>query len=247
MAGQGGRLGRHSLHHAAVAAKGVDPVVEQLEAGPVEALGKPRACDRHADAGRETLAEGSGGGLDARRPVVLGVAGAPGIELTETLQVVERDRWPAQDLVALVDRLHAREVEQRVEKRRGMAGREHEPVPIRPDRVLRIEAEKALPERVDHRGHGHRSSGMARVRLLDGVDAERADGGDGELVGIGWQGHGRLLQELDEGGRAATSARTRARSRRTRPAGMPMSPRSRRARAGAFSAPVTTQRIRRER
>jgi hypothetical protein len=50
-----------------------------------------------------------------------------------------------------------------------MAGRQHEAVAIRPDRVIGIEAQEALPETVDDRRQRHRRPRMAGVGLLYGV------------------------------------------------------------------------------
>ena len=194
MTGQRGRLARDALHHAAVAGEGVDVVVEHLEAGPVEVLRHPPGGDGHADAGGHPLPERAGRGLDAGGPAVLRMARALRVELAEALDVVERDRQLAQALVLRVDRLHAGQVQQGVEQHRGVADGQHEAVAVRPDRVLGIEAEESLPEAVDDGRHGHRRSRVARVRLLHGVHAERADGVDAELVDrLGGHGRGFLI------------------------------------------------------
>src|SRR5215469_5993877 len=59
-----------------------------------------------------------------------------------------------------------------------MALGQHEPVPVWPDRVAGVEAEKTLPQRIGDRGHPHRGSRVARVRLLDRVHAQCPDGVD---------------------------------------------------------------------
>src|SRR5665213_4550580 len=86
-----GRLTRHALHHVAIAAKCVHVVIENLESRPIEMLRQPASSERHADAITATLAEWPGGGLDARRDAVLGVAGAFAIELPEFFDIVETD------------------------------------------------------------------------------------------------------------------------------------------------------------
>ena len=188
VAGQRGRLGGDPLHHVAVAAQRVDVVVEELVAGAVEVRRLPLGRDRHADRGRDALAERPGRRLDARRPAVLRMPRAARVDLAEALDVLERDRQLAEPLVRGVDRLHAGEVQQRVEQRRGVADREHEAVAAGPDRVVRVEAQEVLPERVGDRRHRHRRAGMTGVGGLHGVHRERADGGDGELVerGVGF-------------------------------------------------------------
>ena len=75
MGGERGGLGGDALHHAAVAAEGVDVEVDQvLEAGAVVACGHPAARQRHADAVGHALPERPGRRLDARGPAVLRVA-----------------------------------------------------------------------------------------------------------------------------------------------------------------------------
>ena len=182
MTGQRGRLGGDALHHVAVAAQRVDVVVEELVAGAVEVRRLPLGRDRHADRGRDALTERPGRRLDARRPAVLRMPRAARVDLAEALDVLERDRQLAEPLVGGVDRLHAGEVQQRVEQRRGVADREHEAVAAGPDRVVRVEAQEVLPERVGDGRHRHRRAGMTGVGGLHGVHRERADGGDGELV-----------------------------------------------------------------
>ena len=63
-----------------------------------------------------------------------------------------------------VDRLHAGEMQHRIEQHRGVAVGQHEAVAIGPDRIVRIEAQEMLPQRVNHRRQGHRRAGMAGIR-----------------------------------------------------------------------------------
>ena len=152
------RLRGDALHHAAVARLGVDVEVEEREAVAVVARSEPLACDRHADRGRDALAERARGRLDAARPAVLGVARALRAELPEPLEVVERNRGLTEDLVLGVDGADAGEVQQRPEQSGGVSRRQHEAVAVRPDRIGRIEAEEALPERVRDRRDADRVS-----------------------------------------------------------------------------------------
>ena len=140
VAGQRRRLRRDALHQAAVAANGIDVVVEDVEARPVVAVGEPLLGDGHAHARGDPLPERTGGGLDARNPVVLGVARGLAVELAETADVVERNRRLPQPLVVGVHRLCAGEMEHGPEQHRGVAVGEHEAIAVGPDRVLRIEA-----------------------------------------------------------------------------------------------------------
>ena len=182
VAGEGRRLRRDALHQAAVAADGVDVVVEDLEARPVVAVGEPLLGDGHADAGGDALAERAGRRLDAGDPVVLGMPGRLAVELAEPADVVERHRRLAEPLVVRVHRLRLREMQHRPEQHRGVAVRQHEPVAVGPDRVLRIEVHDAVPDRVDQRRERHRRAGVAGLGRLHRVDREGADRVDGKLV-----------------------------------------------------------------
>ena len=180
--GQRGGLGTDALHQAAVTAQRVDVVVEQLVSGPVEGGGLPEPGDGHADAGGDPGAQRAGGALDAGGPAVLGVAGALGVQLPEPAQVVQRHRGLADDLVVGVDRLDPGQVQHRVQQRRRVPDRQHEPVPVGPHRQLRVEPQVVLPQPVGHRGQRHRGTGVPRVGRLHRIHRQRADRIDGQLL-----------------------------------------------------------------
>ena len=69
-------------------------------------------------------------------------------------------RQLAEPLVLRVDRLHAGQVQHRVEQHRRVAHRQHEAIAVRPDRIVGIEAQELLPETVGHRRHRHRRARM---------------------------------------------------------------------------------------
>ena len=137
--------------------------------GPVELGRQALLGDGHADGVGEALAERSGGRLDARREAVLRVARRPRAPLAEVAQLVQRQ-------------VVAGEMQQRVEQHAGVAGRQDEAVAIGPVGPRRGVAQVARPEHVGHRRHAHRRAGVAAVGLLHGVDGQRADGVDRELV-----------------------------------------------------------------
>src|SRR5262249_4460901 len=105
-----------------------------------------------------------------------------------------------------------RQVEDRVEQHRRVAGREHEAVAVRPDRIARVEAQEALPEAVRHRRHAHRRARVARLGFLDRVDAEGPDRGDAELVEIVWiaLAHGEPSRPVLQGSQPADAREARA-------------------------------------
>ena len=114
-------------------------------------LRQPAPGERHADAVAAALAQRPGRRLHARGQVIFGMAGAFAAELPKLLDVVERDRGLAEMLIFGVDGLHTAEMQQCVEQHRGMAVGQHEAVAIGPDRIVWIEAQKILPQRIGHR------------------------------------------------------------------------------------------------
>jgi hypothetical protein len=114
--------------------------------------------------------------------VVLGVTRGFAVELAKVADVVARHRGLSQSLVVGIHRLCLGKVEHRPEQHRGVTVREHEPIAVGPDRVLRVEAHDAVPDRVDQRGERHRRAGVPRLGLLDRVNRKRADGIDTQLI-----------------------------------------------------------------
>jgi hypothetical protein len=160
MAGDRGRLARHTLHHVAVRADGVDVVVEKLELRRVEPGRQPALGDRHADRVAAALAEWTGGDLDPGRMAVFRVARTDAAQLPKALDVVEADGRLA-ELVALpIQPLDAGEEQQGIEQHAGVAVRQQEAVAVRPVRLRRIVFEEARPQRVGDRRQPHRRAGM---------------------------------------------------------------------------------------
>ena len=143
---------------------------------------QPALGHRHADAVAAPLAQRAGRGLDARGQPILGMARALAAELAEPLDIVERDRRLAERLVLGIDRLDAGQMQHGVQQHRRVAVGEHEAVAVRPDRIVRVETQKVLPQRIGHRRQRHRRAGMARIGLLHGVHRQGADGVDAKPV-----------------------------------------------------------------
>ena len=149
MAGDRRRLAADALLEVAVAAHGVDVVVER--AGALGRVGVEQAAlaaggHGHADGVRDALAERAGGGLDAGGVAVLGVArglGAPG---AEGLEVVELEAEAAEEELG-------------VERDAGVAAGEHEPV--------------ATAARTGRRGSAASSSGTGGRRPVPGSSRSR--------------------------------------------------------------------------
>ena len=170
------RLVVDAFHEAAVADDHPGAVVDQAvaELGVEVALG-----DRHADSHREPLPKRAGGRLDAFDQEVLRVAGARAAELAEVRDLLQR-------------RVRvAREVEQRVDQHRAVAGAEHEPVAVGPLRLGRVELEELAPQHRGDVGHAHRHARMPRIGCLDRVHRQRPDRVGHRRVAGGIEGHAR--------------------------------------------------------
>ena len=206
-------LVRDALHHAAVAGDrehavlaGREPgATRHVEGGRSEARVLHARGERHADGVRDPLAERARRRLDARRVPILRMPGRAAPELAEALELVHRQ-------------VVAREVEQRVEQHRAVAGGEHEPVATGPGGIARVEPEVARPQDVRRIRHAHGHARVARARLLDRVHGEEPDRVRG-LRGQRRVGAGRSAHAGDTtlaAPRRATYAR-RVTSRRAEP------------------------------
>ena len=176
MAGQCCGLVRNSFHHVAVGADRIHAVIDDLVLGLIEVSRQPALGDGHAHRVRDPLPQRSGGRLYAGREVVLRMPGALGAKLAEALDLGER-------------KVIAGQVQHRVEQHGGVSGGEHHAVAIRPVRIRRAIPQDAVPQHVGHRSQSHRGSRMSAVRLLHGVDGERANGVYAQLVerrGLRW-------------------------------------------------------------
>ena len=185
--GERRRLAADALHHVAVAAQCVNVVVEHVAARAVVGGGEPGFSGRHSDAGRDTLAKRTGRGLDTRGPAVFRMAGAAAACLAKAPQIGERHRESTRPLalpfITRARRSDTAQIEQAVEQGRCVAHREHEAVAVRPLRVVRVVAQKTLPQAIGGGRRAHRRARMAGVGLLNRIDGQRAQGVDAQKVG----------------------------------------------------------------
>ena len=220
VAGERCRLGTDAFHQTAVTADRIGVVVEDLEAGAVVTVGKPAFADRHPHAGRDALPQRAGGGLHTRHHAVFRMPRSLAAKLTKMADVIERDRRIAQALVVGIHGPRPGEVEHRPEQHRGVAVREHEAIAAGPDRIYRIEAHDAIPERVDQWRQRHRCSGVTGIGCLNRIYRQRPNGVDGELIDLrtshGGCSHGCWTSSLRP--TAASIRATFARRRRCRSA-----------------------------
>ena len=169
-AGQGRRLVRHALHHAAVAHDGVGVVVDDREARTIVDRRQVRLRHRHADRHRKPLPQRAGRRLHAARVAIFRVPRRQAAILAEGLEVI--DGQPV-----------AEQMQQRILQHGRVARREHKPVARRPGRILRVVLH-LLPERKCRRRAANGQARMAAVGLLHRLGGQHAHGGDGKLVPV---------------------------------------------------------------
>src|SRR5271170_1216984 len=110
MPGQRSRLCRHPFHHTTIAADSVNVVIKHLEVRLIKMAGQPFAGDGHADARGHALTERTGGGFDARHPVIFGMTRGLAVELAKPSDVIECHRRLTEYFVISIDRLNTGEV-----------------------------------------------------------------------------------------------------------------------------------------
>src|SRR5262244_3284094 len=114
--------------------------------------------------------------------MVLRVARGLAVELAKTTDIVKRNRRLSQRFIVGIDGLDIREMQHGPQQHRGMAIRQYETIAVRPNRILWIEAENPIPNRIDERRECHGSAGMSGVGLLHSVHRKRANGIDTQLI-----------------------------------------------------------------
>src|SRR6202158_5162105 len=102
--------------------------------------------------------------------------------LSEILDLVERDGGRRKNFALPTYFSHARQMQQGIQQHGGVPIGEHEAVAVWPDRIFRVIAQKLLPQTIGDRSQRHRRPGMARVRLLYRVHRKRANRIDTHLI-----------------------------------------------------------------
>ncbi len=126
-------------------------------------------CRSDADGHAESLAERAGGDFDARGFAVLRVTGRVRAPLAELLELRHRQ-------------VVAGEMQRAVEQRGGVAVGQDEAVAVDPLGVGGIVLHELVVEQVGDGGAAERRAGVTGVGFLNGVDGEKSEGVDGELV-----------------------------------------------------------------
>lgn len=153
----GGSLAGNTLHCTAVTEENKGVVVDEVETRLVENTSSVGLSHGETDCVGEALAQRTGGDLDTGSVVALGVAWGDAVDLTEVLQVVERDTV-------------AEQVQQSILQHAAMAVGEDEAVAVEPLGVLRVEGHELVEQDVGDRSHAHGRTGVARVGLERGID-----------------------------------------------------------------------------
>src|SRR5208337_975698 len=135
MTGDRSRLAGDAFHQIAIAAEAEDALVEESGATAFEACLEVLGGNRHPDPVGKALAEWTGRGLDSRGQMALGMPGGLAAELTETLEIIERE-------------VIAGQIERAVEQHRAVSGGEYEAVAAVPARILRVMAHEAGEEQI---------------------------------------------------------------------------------------------------
>ena len=174
MSGEGRGFRREPFHHTAVAAERVNVRRKEFETGFVVTVGEPTVGGGHPDARRDPGAERAGRRFDARDAPVFRVSGATRAELTETFQVVERNRRFRRRIPGGVERFHSGEMERRVNQRRRVPDREDETVAARPIRAVRVELHSFVVKEISDRRERHRGARVPAFRRLNGVRRHRS-------------------------------------------------------------------------
>ena len=120
-----------------------------------------------------------------------------GSELPEILDRLQRHGRFAQGFVLLADGLHTGQMQQRIEQHRCVARREDEAVAIGPDRILRVEPQKVLPQAIGDGRQGHRCARVPGIGRLHGVHGKGADGIDTRRIEIAVACHSRGLSKTN--------------------------------------------------
>ncbi|CAM3596774.1 hypothetical protein SB6411_05435 [Klebsiella spallanzanii] len=151
--GQRTYLVRDTFHHAAIAHKRVSEVVNNVVARTVELRRQGFLRNRHPHRIGNTLTQRTGRGFNTRCIAHFRVARRFGMQLTEVLQLFNRQ-------------IITCEVQQAVNQHRAVTVGENKAVAVSPGRVLRVMVQEVPPQDFGNIRHPHRRAGVAGVGLL---------------------------------------------------------------------------------
>src|ERR1700688_1112230 len=165
----------YAFHEIAARAHGVDVEVKNFETGPVEIRGQPFTRNGHSKAVSDALAEWAGSGLYAGCNVRFRMPRGAASELPEALDFLHGDRQFSQHLTVFGDFPNACKIKHGVEQHGGMAIGEYESITVQPLRILRIVAQKLLPQAIGNGRQAHGGQRLAAVSLLHRIDRHGAN------------------------------------------------------------------------
>ncbi len=163
------RLMGDALHHITIRDDAVGVMIDDREAVAIETLRQHLLADGGSNAVGKSLPERTGRRRHAGCHKVLRMPRRPTAPLPEVHQLLHRQ-------------IVARQVEQRIEQHRSVAGRKDEAVAVVPVRIGGIMAKELLPQDVCHGRGAHRKAGMAAFCFLNRIDSQKTDRVDGFLV-----------------------------------------------------------------
>src|SRR3974390_2274261 len=146
MSGKRSGFAADALHQIAIATDHVNVKSEDRETRPIVARSKPARRDRHSDAVAATLPERARRGFHPCRVAVLRVAWRHGIDLSEPLNIVERNRRSIFQNSPVGHPSHWRQVKEGIQQHRTVPRREHKPVAVGPQRICGVVREKRVPK-----------------------------------------------------------------------------------------------------
>ena len=159
--GKRARLIGDALHQVPIANDDVGVVIDDRVTRTVEDAAQVRLGDGESDGIGEALAERAGCHLDTVCDVALRVSGGQAVPLTERFDLGEGE-------------VIAREMQERVQERRAVPGRENETIAVEPGRIGRIVPQVARPQGMSHCGRSEGQSWVSGPCLLDRVAREES-------------------------------------------------------------------------
>ncbi|VYU76966.1 Uncharacterised protein [Klebsiella oxytoca] len=152
---------RDTFHHAAVAHERISEVVNNVVARAVELRRQGFLRNRHPHRIRNALPQRSGSGFHTRGVAHFRVARGSGVQLAETLQIVQRN-------------IVARQMQQAVNQHRAVTVGQHEAVAVSPGRVLRVMVQEITPQDFGNISHTHWGTRVTGIRFLYTINRKHA-------------------------------------------------------------------------
>ncbi|MND93572.1 hypothetical protein D3C80_857610 [compost metagenome] len=161
--GQGSDFVGNAFHHAAITQEHIGVVVDDVVARTVELRRHDFFSQGKTHGVGQALAQWTGGGFYARGVAEFRVARGAAVQLTELLEVIDRQ-------------VVAGQVQQRVDQHRAVAVGQHEAVTVGERWIARVVLEVVTPKYFGDIRHTHWGTGMAAVGFLHGIHAEGTNG-----------------------------------------------------------------------